>query len=191
MIIHIALILLASSLGVCESIIDDDNFAVRVKENYAYLVPCMQNNPNFRDPDTAIKWTPANVPDIHSHYRTVLSMTAKYRVFPYHKVECYQGPWIENYFIHRFIHKPIQFFGGIIPLFVQWSDYSSAEGNWDILFEDLRRVLRKDVIYCLVSQANVPESLLGKPPHTHTCISVNMLHIYVCVRRYRARRQLS
>lgn len=155
--------LLITSLRVCESFIHDDNLAARVKENYAYLVPCLQNNPNFRDPDKATKWSPANVPDIYSHYQTILSLTAKYRVFPYHKFETYTGPWIENYFINRFIDKPIQYFGGIIPLFVQWSDYSSAVGDWDrtTLFDDLKRVLRRDVIYCLVSQANVPESLLG------------------------------
>lgn len=35
----------------------------------------------------------------------------------------YSGPWIENYFIDRFVNKPLQSFGGIFPLFVQWTDY--------------------------------------------------------------------
>jgi hypothetical protein len=84
----------------------------------------------------------------------------------------YSGPWIENLFIDKFIKQPFTFFNGIIPLFVQWSDYhlnyrsklaekknkdkhnSETEKTEMELFHLLCTKLRKNVIYMVISQAN-------------------------------------
>lgn len=42
----------------------------------------------------------------------------------------YDGPWIENYFIDAFIDKPLSYFRGFIPLFIQWVDVMVAAGDF-------------------------------------------------------------
>ena len=49
-----------------------------------------------------------------------MTATAKYRSnITMHRFKGYAGPWIENYFISHFIEKPLHYFGGMIPLFIQ------------------------------------------------------------------------
>ena len=75
------------------------------------------------------------------------------------------GPWIENLFIRDFIKRPFKYFNGIIPLFVQWSDYHlhfKSEINKDTnnrfteeeIFRNVTSILRKNVLYMVISQAN-------------------------------------
>ena len=69
----------------------------------------------------------------------------------------YNGPWIENYFIKNFINKPLRYFNGFIPLFVQWSDYKNIHKKYSTdvsMFNYIKHNLRPNVIYFTVSQAN-------------------------------------
>lgn len=68
----------------------------------------------------------------------------------------YEGPWIENFFIDKFSLKPLSYFGGIFPLFVQWSDYGLMYRNISesVLFAELRAALRPNILYITVSQSN-------------------------------------
>ena len=56
----------------------------------------------------------------------------------------FRGPWIENLFIDKFIGKPLSYFGGLIPLFIQWTDIhvhefvSQGDPNLDkVTYKDL------------------------------------------------------
>ena len=75
------------------------------------------------------------------------------------------GLWIENLFIQHFIDKPFSTFNGIIPIFVQWSDYHldyrasikskyGREKTEQELYQPITAKIRKNVLYVIVSQAN-------------------------------------
>ena len=80
---------------------------------------------------------------------------------PIHKFTLYfnflsfldSGPWIENIFISKYMDKPLSFFNGLIPIFIQWidTDIASKVDAIDInIF--LTKELRKNVLYVAVSQ---------------------------------------
>lgn len=87
------------------------------------------------------------------------------------------GPWIENLFIDDFIKRPFTYFNGIIPLFVQWSDYhlhykhiinpeTHLKYTEEEIFRNISSVLRNNVMYMVVSQANYGiEFLMEKHPN--------------------------
>jgi hypothetical protein len=89
----------------------------------------------------------------------------------------FSGPWIENLFIKDFIAKPFNYFNGIVPLFVQWSDYhlhykrldnpkTGLKYTEEEIFEIIPTVLRKNVLYMVVSQANYGiEFLMDRHPN--------------------------
>ena len=97
--------------------------------------------------------------DADTHYAELLQRTEQYRNQKIHKGSGgYNGTWIEDRFIAHFLDKPLSFFGGFFPLFVQWSDYGFAMRSKGLsqsqAFEPLRRFLRPNVLYLAVSQAN-------------------------------------
>ena len=96
--------------------------------------------------------------DANDHYEYLLKITKQYRSnVSMHSYKGYDGPWIENAFINSFISKPLKEFGGFFPLFVQWSDYKNLHKSYSTdvsMFDALKHVLRSDVIYLAVSQAN-------------------------------------
>mmetsp|Transcript_8572 Transcript_8572/g.12778 ORF Transcript_8572/g.12778 Transcript_8572/m.12778 type:complete len:511 (-) Transcript_8572:2351-3883(-) len=106
----------------------------------------------------------ASSQEAHEHYRQLLLKTAKFRNLPYHDLKGYTGPWIENYFIESFIDKPLSYFGGLFPLFVQWEDYKvivklnrtdhTIKVDDEMIFDDIRRFLRPDLVYIAVAQGN-------------------------------------
>lgn len=104
--------------------------------------------------------------DAHTHYAHLLKITEKYRNLQMHAYH-YKGPWIENRFISTFIDKPLEYFGGFIPLFVQFVDvhvYTISHNpkdkpRWNAsmpvytdMIEDIIKELRHDVLYLAVSQ---------------------------------------
>ena len=83
------------------------------------------------------------------------------------------GPWIENLFIEYFIGKPFSSFNGIVPLFVQWSDYhlhyrgtitskKIKEKNEAELYLPFTSKIRKHVLYVVISQANYGLGFLAR-----------------------------
>lgn len=100
-------------------------------------------------------------PDAEDHYKSLLVKTEKFRNIKVHEAHGFNGPWIENLFIDRFMSKPFSYFNGFVPLFVQWVDIHCHE------FEEkknasypehrhlpqlISELLRPDIIYLAVSQ---------------------------------------
>lgn len=124
----------------------------------------------------------SSLADLSEHYEFVMNKTSNYRQLPVHATSGYGGPWIENYFIKKFSHLPLAYFKGFVPLFIQWTDfdklikskndrekYGFAHLPFDSLeaeelihhmfykynkYQDFYNILRKDVLYITVSQAN-------------------------------------
>ena len=123
----------------------------RATEVYASLTPCLLDNPIREGRALSLRFPS----DAMEHYSALLKATEKYRLYPHHAFGGYRGPWIESLFIKHFIGRPLESFSGLFPIFVQWIENDHATRNLhNPLFDDLRRLLRKDVIYVLVSQAN-------------------------------------
>jgi len=104
--------------------------------------------------------------DIDAHYEEIMRITAPYRGIAAHSASGtpkFSGPWIENHFISNFSSLPLSYFRGFVPLFVQWSDYDiGLRHNLSAanirppreMFRPLLRILRDDVLYMTVAQAN-------------------------------------
>eukprot|EP01036_Dinobryon_divergens_P024874 gene24874-33364_t len=141
----------------------------RVQDNLDQVARCLHSGP-FTSKFTRIfnvldfRSEIATSEDARLHYEELLSKTAKFRGRPFHDLKGYTGPWIENYFIDTFISKPLPFFGGLFPLFVQWTDYEvgmklnrtdfSKRVDDEMIYDEIRRWLRPDLIYITVAQAN-------------------------------------
>ena len=129
---------------------------VTAKEMYEVVMSCLEDNPIVES-----KWffkMKCEYPEsgAEEHYLELLSITAKYRQYNSHEFSGYSGPWIESLFISEFIDKPLSYFNGLFPLFVQWIENDHATRNSkNTLFDELHAVLRTDVIYVLVSQSNL------------------------------------
>ena len=138
-------------LNIKQAVTKEQSAAInaRAKRSIKLLTPCL------RYERTYLLSYPE---DADAHYAELLSRTEKYRNLKPHKGSGnFAGPWIENHFITHFLDKPLSYFGGIFPLFVQWSDYQLANkhNSTDMaMFEQLRAFLRPDVLYLAVSQAN-------------------------------------
>jgi hypothetical protein len=101
--------------------------------------------------------------DAEAHYNHLLKITKAFREnIPPHRYAEYSGPWLENLWIEKFLLKPLSFFGGLIPIFVQWTDMhvsfmkkallKNGRQQWDDTVDFLATHLRKDVLYVMVSQ---------------------------------------
>eukprot|EP01041_Mallomonas_annulata_P014327 gene14327-30500_t len=103
--------------------------------------------------------------DAETHYKELLLQTERYRHIRHHEAAGYHGPWIENHFINHFINKPLSYFNGFIPIFVQWVDLHvyeiDLENNqkrntsipeYKTYHTDISKLLRTDVLYITVSQ---------------------------------------
>lgn len=129
--------------------------AAIAQETYKRLTPCLSFD---REYDLSY---PTDALEHHAH---LLNLTAQYRGYSPHTGQGYfRERWIENYFIDTFMHKPLESFSGLFPLFVQWSDIDYVEHNRDPslsgkartqVFSELLHNLRADVLYVTVSQAN-------------------------------------
>lgn len=84
-----------------------------------------------------------------------------HREIPIHAYNGYEGPWIENLFISRFVDKPLSYFGGLIPIFVQFVDIHILDRfnktnekvpKYNQVVKSLASLLRTDCIYVAVSQ---------------------------------------
>ena len=95
--------------------------------------------------------------DAHQHFEEVKSRTARFRRAPIHEYANYEGPWIENIFITEFYDKPLEYFNGFIPLFVQWIDTQILRGrHFDAIHHELNQILRPNVLYLAISQGLLP-----------------------------------
>lgn len=126
---------------------------MRVQHMYQTVLPCLRNNPIVESKRLHLSLEYPE--DAEAHYREILNKTKPFRQYGHHRFGGYRGPWIEKYFMKRFKTKPLSYFNGLIPLFVQWVENDlHTRITHNHLFDVLRRVLRKNVAYVLVSQSN-------------------------------------
>ncbi len=102
--------------------------------------------------------------DAEEHYDELKRVSARFRGLEPHTGQgYYREKWIENHFIDAFLDRPLSEFAGLFPLFLQWTDYDKNEHDRDPrltnrqrarLFHDVLKLLRHDVLYVTVSQAN-------------------------------------
>jgi hypothetical protein len=123
---------------------------VVAKSTYSKVLRCLlsswmlhdKNESNYRFPE-----------DAEAHYLQLLEKTAPYRSMPVHSYANYDGPWVENWFILKYSKKPLSYFRGFVPIFVQWIDTQILRGrHFDNLLATLSGVLRPNVVYIAVSQ---------------------------------------
>ena len=63
------------------------------------------------------------------------------------------GPWLENLFIYNYMHKPLSFFNGLIPIFIQWIDTDiQSKSDAVRINQFLKKELRSNVLYLAISQ---------------------------------------
>ena len=128
--------------------------------------------------------------DVFEHYQFLLNATKQFRTITIHSYLDYSGPWIENYYINFFINKPLEYFNGLIPLFIQFVDIHSFEFNNNIsnvtytfrnLSDYLISILRDDCIYIVVSQDDEGLSEYLYRYYCSLCIVVFVVIVIVVV----------
>ena len=108
--------------------------------------------------------------DAEHHFEELKNRTARFRAAPVHEYANWEGPWIENLWIRDFLDKPLSYFNGFIPLFIQWIDTQiMRRGHYDAIHNELNAILRPNVIYLAISQGDVG---LGKIGTAHPNILV-------------------
>ena len=129
------------------------------EKTYEKLIPCILDNISATAKNyNASSFKPPA--DAQEHYAEVMAATQKLRKLPPHHWSGYEGPWIENHYIEKFVDKPLSYFSGLIPLFIQFvdihvNDFLHRHKNhptYDDIYHVLDKVLRHDVLYLAVSQ---------------------------------------
>jgi hypothetical protein len=135
------------------------NFQTIANITYSKVLPCildawiMKNNEarTFAFPD-----------DAEEHFQFLKDRTARFRTAPVHDYANYQGPWIENIFISRYLDSSVYRFNGLIPLFIQWIDNQILRRHYfDDINNELRQILRPNVLYLAVSQGDIGLGKIG------------------------------
>lgn len=98
--------------------------------------------------------------DAQEHFDELMNKTAIFRYIPVHKYSGYSGPWLENIFIHKFSHKPLSHYRGLIPLFLQFIDTEILH-RLNEMVAVLNPLIRPDVLYLAVSQGDAGLNRLG------------------------------
>ncbi len=136
-----------------------DTFTLVANTTYANVLPCLKSAWMLAGKDTSHYTFPH---DAEKHYKELKEATEKFRKAPVHEYSNYEGPWIENLFIEKFMDKPLSYFRGFIPLFVQWIDTQILRGpHFNNIHEELNKLLRPGVIYLAVSQGDVGLGMIG------------------------------
>jgi hypothetical protein len=137
--------------------ISNETLRALAKDTYAKVIPCIEGAKS-RFKGEKRDW--AFPEDAYEHYKDILEKTAKYRKTPVHEYAGYEGPWIENRFIHHFSKLPLSSFRGFIPIFMQFIDTEIREGlrNMNAVLND---VLRPNVLYLAVSQGDAGLGMIG------------------------------
>lgn len=126
---------------------------------YSKVLPCIQTAWMMAGKETS-DWVFPD--DAEYHFEEILNRTAKFRTSPVHEYAGYEGPWIENIFISTYMNKPLSFWRGFIPIFVQWIDTQILRGrHFDNINHELNQVLRPNVLYLAISQGDVGLGKIG------------------------------
>ena len=130
--------------------------SVNIQMTYKRILSCLLKSGLMRDvssfeyPD-----------DAEEHYKDLLKKTENFRGIKIHSAGGYHGPWIENIYIDHFMKKPLSYFNGLIPLFVQFVDIH-VESFANPINESVPKhsqisrliapLLRENVLYVAVTQ---------------------------------------
>lgn len=137
----------------------DAAFLARANETYAKAIPCLKSAWMMSGRDTN-DWKFPD--DAEAHYQDLLEKTARFRTAHVHSYAAYDGPWIENIFISTYMDKPLTYFQGFIPLFLQWIDTQiSGNRHFEAIHNELNKLLRPNVLYLAVSQGDVGLGKIG------------------------------
>lgn len=136
----------------------------RARLTYEKVAPCLLRAWMYNDTYTNGQKVQLQYPtDAEEHYQVLLEKTKSFRTSSVHQYANYAGPWIENIFIDEFIDRPLSFFNGLIPIFIQWVDNQVLRRwNYDDIHKLLGQLLRPDVIYFTVSQSDLGLGKIGK-----------------------------
>lgn len=148
------------------------SFEDKAKETYKRVISCLKDRATKTIPAN-FSWESLEYPlDAEQHYEELLDKTLKYRsnIKP-HSYSGYSESWIENRFIDQFASLPFETFGGLIPLFVQWTDIhvhhitkvtkatktrfpmgNLPQNTFVTLHQSILDVLRPTVLYVALSQ---------------------------------------
>lgn len=128
---------------------------------YAKIIPCLEGTWMLSDRRGKIDW--AFPDDAQEHFEQILAATEQYRKVSVHEYAGYEGPWIENMFISKFIDIPLCKFQGVIPIYIQWIDSQILRGRlFGNILNTLNEILRPNVIYMAVSQGDVGLGMIGR-----------------------------
>lgn len=129
---------------------------------FGRIKSCLQRSKVAHDTDLSkLQILPSK--DSTQHYHELLKATSMHRQVPVHSAAGYNGPWIENMWIEHFMKKPLAYFHGMIPLFLQWTDihcYEFEDENtknkslpdFRLLPENITKLLRNDIVYVILHQ---------------------------------------
>lgn len=100
--------------------------------------------------------------DAEHHFEELKNKTDQFRHAPWQKYADYEGPWIENIFIEQFLDRPLSYFNGFIPIFIQWIDVQLLGGrHFDNIKNQLSAILRPNVLYLAISQGDIGLGKIG------------------------------
>lgn len=139
--------------------VDSHEFRDNARQTYQQVLPCI-HRAWMMDGKSSEEWKFPD--DAEKHFEELKNITAKFRTSPIHEYAGYSGPWIENIFISHFMDKPLAYFNGFIPLFIQWID-TQILGNkyFRYMHYELGHALRPDVLYLAISQGDVGLGFIG------------------------------
>ncbi|KAJ1440256.1 hypothetical protein B484DRAFT_153623 [Ochromonadaceae sp. CCMP2298] len=130
------------------------------RKTYSKVLPCVEGAWMYSDKKPTIDWQFPD--DAQQHFEEILRVTEPYRQVSVHEYAGYEGPWIENMFISKFMHLPLHRYRGMIPIFVQWIDSQILRGRlFGNLNNALNGVLRPNVLYLAISQGDAGLSFIG------------------------------
>ena len=132
------------------------------KTTYDKVIPCIMDQWMMKQKN--ITWVFPD--DAEEHHAHLIKKLGRFRTAKVHAYAGYDGPWIENIFIQNYMHKPLSFFNGLIPLFVQWIDTDIAsKQDFADLNALLTEILRPNVLYMAVSQGDIGLGRCGGASH--------------------------
>mmetsp|Transcript_2359 Transcript_2359/g.3629 ORF Transcript_2359/g.3629 Transcript_2359/m.3629 type:complete len:388 (-) Transcript_2359:16-1179(-) len=167
-------VVLVHFFGSCSSDELVEELRAKATTTFARIRPCLINSNHTRS--IGKTFDNLNIPDdILEHYKFLLGKTERMRKLPIHSSAGYSGPWIENHYISHFLSKPLSYFNGLVPLFVQFVDTHVNDFRTKIrpnptlkeTSAELASLLRDDLIYVVVSQDDqgITADLFEKKPN--------------------------
>lgn len=140
--------------------VSSPEFRELARATYEKVLPCIESAWMIQEADEKTQWSFPD--DAQEHYEELLQITESFRHAPVHEYAGYEGPWIENIFIAKFMNVPLHRFNGLIPLFVQWIDSQILRSHYfNDIHSALNDVLRPNVLYLAVSQGDAGLTKIG------------------------------